>query len=254
MFAAITRAVSRSIASCELTHLDRAVIDFERASYQHRFYEEALSALGVNIISLPEAPELPDSVFVEDTAVVFDECAVITRPGAESRRLETESIACALSPYRKLFEIKAPGTLDGGDVLPVGKTVYVGLTRRSNQPAVDQLQTFLHPYGYTVKGITVTGCLHLKSAVTQAGKNFLLINPSWVKKSNFSGMEFIEVDPQEPYAANILVVGNSAVYQPSFPKTLRRLEAAGVNPVLVDMSELAKAEGALTCCSLIFKV
>ncbi len=252
MLIAITRLVSRSIVNCELTHLERVPIDLERARLQHHAYEETLRGLGVEVHSLPEEPELPDSVFVEDTAIVLDECAVLARPGAASRRPETESIAQALTPYRKLFTIQAPGTLDGGDVLTVGKAIFVGLSSRSNRSAIDQMQAFLAPFGYTVKGVQVTGCLHLKSAVTQVRADTLLVNPAWVDKANFPGMKFIEIDPSEQYAANAMMVGGTVLTQPAYPKTRARLEAAGISPLLVEESELGKAEGALTCCALIF--
>ena len=254
MLFAITRLVSRSIANCELTHLERIPIDLERARQQQHVYEATLRGLGVEVHSLPEEPDLPDSVFVEDTAIVLDECALITRPGASSRQPETESITQALAPYRKLYPIQTPGTLDGGDVLTVGKTIFVGLSSRSNQAAIDQMEVFLASYGYVVKGVQVNGCLHLKSAVTQVRADTLLVNPAWVDRGYFPGMQFIEVDPSEPYAANALLVGEALIYQPSFPKTQRRLEAAGIRPILVDESELGKAEGALTCCTLLFNV
>ena len=136
----------------------------------------------------------------------------------------------------------------------VDKTIFVGLTGRTNQFAVEQLQTFLVPFGYSVHGIPVNGCLHMKSAVTQVARDILLINPAWVDESNFPGKEFVEVDPSEPYAANALMVGEALLYQPAYPRTLARLETADIHPILVDQSELAKAEGALTCCLLIFRV
>ena len=250
---AITRAVSRSIADCELTFLERIPIDLENARRQHRAYEAALRSLGVEVLSLPEEPHLPDAVFVEDVAILLDECAILTRPGAESRRPESESISRALEPYRKLFPIQAPGTVDGGDVLVVGKQIFVGITSRSNGFAIDQMQAFLLPYGYSVQAVSVSGCLHLKSAVTQVAQYTLLINPDWVERKNFPGMQFIEVDSSEPYAANALLVGEKLLYQPAYPRTLSWLAAAYIHPLLVDQSELAKAEGALTCCSLIFK-
>jgi dimethylargininase len=253
MLIAITRPVSPAINQCELTHLERSPIDLGRARLQHQAYEEALRNLGVKILSLPEETNLPDSVFVEDTAVVLDECAVITRPGAESRRAEIESITQALSSYRQLYSIQPPGTLDGGDVLTVGKSIFVGISNRSNQAAIDQMHISLKQFGYSVKGIRVTGCLHLKSAVTQVGADTLLVNPAWMDKANFPGMKFIEIDPSEQYAANALMVGDTLLYQPGFPLTRERLEAEGIQPILVDESELGKAEGALTCCSLIFK-
>ena len=250
---AITRPVSPAIDRCELTALKRAPIDLKRAVAQHHQYEETLQSLGVEVLRLPEQPHLPDAVFVEDTAVVLDECAIITRPGADSRKPETKSVARALAPYRTLYTIQAPGRLDGGDVLVVGKRIWVGMATRSNPSAIEQMQAFLEPFGYAVGGVPVSGCLHLKSAVTLVAQDTLLINPAWVDQVNFPGMEFIKVDPSEPYAANALLVGEAMLYQPAYPKTLQRLEEAGIHPILVDQSELAKAEGALTCCSLIIK-
>jgi len=248
----ITRPVSPTIDRCELTALERVPIDLQRANAQHQKYEETLQSLGVEVLALPEEPDLPDAVFVEDAAVVLDECAILTRPGADSRKPETESVARALAPYRRLYPIQAPGTLDGGDVLVVGKRIWVGLATRSNRSAIDQMQAFLEPYGYAVHGVPVSGCLHLKSAVTRVAQDTLLINPAWVDQAAFPGMQFIEVDPAEPYAANALMIEEAILYQPAYPQTLLRLEAAGIHPKLVDQSELAKAEGALTCCSLIF--
>ena len=159
---AITRPVSRAIDRCELTNFERVPIDLKRANAQHHEYVETLKSLGVEVLALPEEPDLPDAVFVEDAAVVLDECAIITRPGADSRKPETESIARALAPYRTLYTIQAPGTIDGGDVLVVGKRIWVGLSTRSNRSAIDQIQAFLKPYGYAVQGVPVSGCLHLK--------------------------------------------------------------------------------------------
>ncbi len=250
---AITRSISPRFNECELTHIDRAPIDLELARAQHHAYERALHALGVEVISLPAETDFPDSVFVEDTALVLDEIAILTRPGADSRKAEVESIAQALAPYRKLARIEAPGTVDGGDILRLGKTIYVGLTTRSNQSAIQQMETALAPYGYTVSGVPVTGCLHLKSAVTQASEDTLLINPAWVEKSHFPGWKFIEVEPNEASAANIVLVPGGAIFPAHFPKTQERLEQAGINLTIVSATEVAKAEGAVTCCSLIFR-
>jgi dimethylargininase len=250
---AITREVSRSIAQCELTHLSRVQIDLGLARSQHQHYQQALAELGCEVVNLAEQPELPDSVFVEDTAIVLDECAVITRPGAESRRPETDSIASKLGEYRKLGFIEAPGTLDGGDVLRVDRRLYIGLSGRSNRAAVDQLRALIDPYGYTVKAVEVSGCLHLKSAVSQVAENTLLINPKWVKAADFGAVERLEIDPAEAYAANTLLIGRSIIYPTSFPRTRQHLEHRGIRVVAVDVSELQKAEGAVTCCSLVFK-
>lgn len=250
---AITRQISPRFNECELTHLDRQPIDLNLARAQHQQYEAALRELGCEVISLPPEPDLPDSVFVEDVALVFDEVAVITRPGADSRKPETESIARTLSPYRTLLTVEAPGTLDGGDVLRVGRIVYVGLSSRSNRSGLEQLQRILAPYGYTVNGVEVTGCLHLKSAVTQVGDDTLLINPAWVDRSIFGETHFIDVDDSEPSAANAVWIDDAAIYPASFPGTRRRLEEAGLQVRIVDATEVAKAEGAVTCCSLVFR-
>jgi dimethylargininase len=252
MLIAITRQVSPSIGRCELTHLERQMIDVGLARAQHHQYEAALAELGCDVHSLPAEPELPDSIFVEDVAIVLDEVAIVTRPGADSRKPETESIAQALSVYRELCYIQPPGTLDGGDVLRVGKTLYVGRSSRSNPSAIEQMQTFLAPYGYTVKGVNVTGCLHLKSAVTQVAADTLLIHSRWVNRGDFGDMQFIEVDTAEPHAANALLIGDTVIYPSSYPRTQKQLAERGIRLKIVDASEVAKAEGAVTCCSLVF--
>ena len=251
MLIAVTREVSRAILNCELTHLERKPIDVQRARAQHAEYEAALKHLGLAVLSLPEEENLADSVFVEDTALVLDECAILLRPGADSRKPETESIARALAPYRKLFRVEAPAHVDGGDILRVGRQIYIGLSSRSDTNAIEQIQDFLEPYGYQVHAVEVTGCLHLKSAVTQVAGDTLLINPAWVDKGNFAGMKFIEIDPSESYAANALLIGDTVLYPAAFPVTRKKLMDAGIKIVSVEADELAKAEGALTCCSLI---
>lgn len=249
---AITREVSRSVVNCELTHLARTPIDVTRAREQHEGYRAALRSLGVEVICLPEEPDLPDSVFVEDAAIVLNEVAVLTRPGAESRRAEVESIARALEPYRRLLRITAPGSLDGGDALTVGKVLYVGLTLRTNAAAIEQLRVLLNPFGYAVIGVPVTECLHLKSAVTQVDEKTLLINPAWADKKYFAGFDFIDIDPSEPYAANALMIGDALIYPTAFRQTAKRIEGLARTTVRVEADELGKAEGAVTCCSLIF--
>jgi dimethylargininase len=251
MLTAITRKIGPAIARCELTHLTREPIDVVRAIEQHSAYERALSGLGCRIVSLPEEPDLPDSVFVEDTAVVFDELAVITRPGAESRRPETVSVARVLERYRPITMIGPQGTLDGGDVLCLGRRVLVGLSHRTNREGMQQLQALLSPHGMTVEGIPVTHCLHLKSAVTLVGPETVLINPAWTDPSTYADLRCISVDPTEPYAANALLIGDSVVYPQAFPRTAARLERQGIRLASVDVAEIAKAEGAVTCCALL---
>jgi dimethylargininase len=251
MRVAITREISPSIEDCELTHLSRQAIDLPKARAQHEAYEQRLSQAGCSIIRLPSADDLPDSVFIEDVAVVFDELAVVGRPGAPSRRRETVCVAEALQAYRPLRHIEEPGTLDGGDVLTIGKRVFVGRSRRTNKAAISQLAQILRPYGYQVCDLTVDGCLHLKSAVTAISDNHLLINRAWTPADQFQSFQLIEVDGSEPYAANALRIGDRVIYPTGYPRTRARLEAAGVHILDVDVTELIKAEGAVTCCSLI---
>jgi dimethylargininase len=253
MIIAITRQVSPSIGRCELTHIRREPVDPERAAAQHRDYEKALAGLGCRIIRLPAEPDLPDSVFVEDTAVVLEELAVVTRPGAASRRAETSSVASVLAEHRRVVKIQAPGMLDGGDVLVLGRRVLAGLSTRSNREGIEQLRALLAPHAYAVEAIPVSRCLHLKSAATQVAPDAVLLNPGWVDASTFASHRIIEIDPAEPQAANALRIGDTVVYPAAFPRTAGRLERAGIRLRTVDVSELAKAEGAVTCCSLILK-
>jgi len=254
MIIAITREVSPRFNECEITHIERTPIDLNTARAQHHEYVNTLKELGCEVIELPAEEDLPDSVFVEDTAFILPEVAVITRPGADSRKPETESIARALSPYIKLIHVHEPATVDGGDVLVLGKNIYVGLSTRSNQAAIDQLNDLLRAYGYTVTGVELHDCLHLKSAVTRVDDGTtLLINKNWVDTSHFEKFELIEVDPSESFAANCLPIGKSIIFPAAFPKTRAKLEQQDYKVATVDISELAKAEGAVTCCSLIIQ-
>jgi dimethylargininase len=251
MLIALTRAVPQSITRCELTHLDRIPIDVDLARRQHQAYETALINAGCRIERLPVADDLPDSVFVEDTAIVVDEVAVITRPGAESRRPETASVAAVLRNFRELVFMEPPAILDGGDVLRIGRKIFVGQSTRTNAEGFQQLSAALTPFGYSVRAVTPRGCLHLKSAVTAFSDKGVVINPEWVDASVFNGLHVITVDPSEPSAANVLRVDDVVLCAAAFPGTAQRLRDAGVNVRMVDASELAKAEGALTCCSVI---
>ena len=182
---AITRDVSPRFNECEITHIERTPINVNVAQAQHHEYILALKRLGCDVIELPSESDLPDSVFVEDTAFILPEVAVITRPGADSRKPETESIIRALTPHSKLVQVREPATVDGGDVLVLGKNIYVGFSTRSNQAAIDQLNDLLGEYGYTVTGVQMHDCLHLKSALTRVDDSTLLINPNWVDTHHF---------------------------------------------------------------------
>ena len=248
---AITRAVSAGLAACELTYQARVPIDVGVARAQHRAYEQALEAAGCRLERLDADAEMPDSVFVEDMAVVFDELAILTRPGAESRRREMPAIAEALAPYRQLKKIEPPGTVDGGDVLVAGRHVFVGRSTRTNASAARQIRDILAPFGYTVVETRVRDCLHLKSAVTAIDADRLLVNPAWIDAAAFAGLTLLEVAAEEPSAANVLRLADRLIVSESFPRTADRLAALGLRVEQVAASELAKAEGAVTCCSLI---
>ena len=253
MWTAITRDVSPGLAACELSFVERAPMDLRRAQLQHAAYCRALEELGCDVIRLPALTGFPDSVFVEDVALVFDEVAVATRPGAATRRDEGEAVLDVLGGLRRMLRIEAPGTLDGGDVLRMGRRVFVGISARSNEAGRIQLGELLAPFGYGVEGVDMRDCLHLKSAVTQIAEDAVLINPAWVDVAPFAEYRQIEVDPAEPHAANALRLGTALLYPQGFPRTLARLRAAGIEVHTVDLSELQKAEGAATCCSILLQ-
>ena len=255
---ALTRGVSSGFERCELTHLARRPIDPGRARAQHAAYAELLGRLGCTVVELAPEPDLPDCVFVEDTAVVVDEVAVVTRPGARSRRAELPAVEAALWPLaavRPLVRVEPPGTLDGGDVLLAGERIFVGRSARSDASGREQLRRHLEPHGYSVESVEVRGCLHLKTAVTCIGPERLLVHRPWVEADRIAaltGFELLDVDPDEPFAANALLVGDVVILPAAFPKTRRRLEARGLTVAPIDVSELAKAEGGVTCCSVVF--
>src|SRR5712692_467658 len=252
MLTAITRAVSPAIVSCELSFIDRKPIALATAQEQHQAYEKLLEKLGARVISLPAEPDLPDSMFVEDPAIVLDELAVILPLGTATRRREAPSLAQALAKFRKLETISLPGTLEGGDVLGIGRRLFVGLTQRSNAEGIRQLAAILAPHHYEVIAVPVTGCLHLKSAVTHLGRNTLLANRAWFDTTPLAGHEWIDVDPAEPHAANALALGGTIIFPASFPCTRAQIEARGFSVITIDISELQKAESGLTCSSILF--
>jgi dimethylargininase len=250
---ALTREVSPALAVCELTHLERCSIDVDLARQQHAAYEQALRDAGYTVHRLPATREMPDSVFIEDSAVVFNEVAILTRPGAESRRIETPEVAKALAPYRTVRAIIQPAHIDGGDVLVAGRHVFVGRSTRTNAEAVEQMRHWLTPFGYVVCEVPIAACLHLKSAVTRLEDDVLLANPAWLDMRTFRDYEVIDIDPSEPMAANVVRLHDRVIYPSAFPRTAERLASRGYRIELVDASELAKAEGAVTCCSLLIE-
>lgn len=249
---AITREVSPRLAECEISFQERAPIDVARAIEQHAAYRAALAELGAQVITLPALDGHPDCVFVEDPAIVLDEIAVLTRPGAESRRGESAGIEEALTPFRELHRIEAPGTLEGGDVMRVDKTLYVGLSRRTNPHGIQQLARIVAPHGYWVTPVEVRGCLHLKSACCHLGDGVILANRTWLDPDAFCGARFLDVPAAEPHAANVLRIADTILMPASYPETRALLERRGYRVRTVDTWELIKAEAGVTCMSLLF--
>ncbi len=252
MLYAITRPVSKSIQNCELTHLDRCSINYETAASQHEDYVCALRTMGATIVELDPLHDHADAVFVEDIIVVVDGVAVLTRPGAASRRGEVESIVETITPHRPIHRIESPGTLEGGDVMVAERTVFVGDSTRTNPAGFAQLKDALTPHGYTVIAVPVPGALHLKTAASYIGDGTVLANPAWIDVSHFGSLEIIEVHPDEPMAGNAIRIGDQLLFSSQFPHTAGRLTARGFNLVMVDSTDLSKAEGSLTCKSVIF--
>lgn len=252
MLTAITRAVSPTIGDCQLENLDRQPIDVEKAIAQHRAYEACLTDLGARVVSLPPAVECPDGVFVEDPVLMLDEVAIVTRMGAEARRAESDSLAVAVSQFREVRRLTEPATLEGGDVMRIGKTLYVGWSKRTNRAGIDQLGTLVAPFGYRVVAVDVSGCLHLKSACCYLGGDRILANRKWFDETALDGFNIVDVPPDEPRAANVLRIGDSVLIPAVFRWTIELLKAQGFEPRPVDTSELLKAEAGVTCMSLLF--
>jgi dimethylargininase len=250
---AFTREVSPALGRAELTHLPRVPIDIATARAQHAEYERVLGSLGCVVRRLPAGANMPDSVFVEDTAVIFDDFGIIARPGVESRRAECAEVEEALKHHRLLGHIEAPGTLDGGDVLVAGRSVFVGSSRRSNSDGIAQLRRVVEYFGYALHVVEVRGCLHLKSAVTMVSDTTVLVNRQWVPPAAFAALDTVEVHPDEPLGANLLRVKDRLVYAAAFPRTRDLLDRLGYSVATVALSEIAKAEGAVTCCSLVLE-
>ncbi len=251
---ALVRKPSPSIVNCELSFLERRPIDFHLLVKQHEYYCHTLSTLGIQVSFLEALNFAPDGVFVEDGAIVLNEIAVICRPGTPSRLIEVPSIANILLSKRKVIgTIASPGTLDGGDVLMIGRRLYVGRSARTNDSGITQLQNLVLPCDYQVIAVDIQDCLHLKSGITFLGNGFVLANPKWIDMEKFKEFEVININPEEHFAANALLIDDKLIYGQEYPKTTKLIENAGFKLIQVPNFEFAKAEGGLTCRSLIFE-
>ncbi len=249
---AIVRAPASALASGERSFIEREPIQFETALQQHANYAAVLSGLGLRLLHLPAMEDFPDSVFVEDTAIILDEFAILARMGTESRSLEVHGITPILSIYREVMHLEAPASLEGGDVIVSGKKVLIGISRRSNVSGVQRVEQLTKPLGYKVTPVSVHGCLHLKTACTLLPDGRLLLNPRWVDSSALAEFSTLEIPEKEPWAACQLSVGNRCVIDERHLATIELLSREKYHVQPIPLSELAKAEAGPTCLSLIF--
>jgi dimethylargininase len=249
---AITHVPSPNIQRGERTHVDDAEIDYELALRQHAAYRDALRKCGAEVVVLDVNRTMPDCVFVEDTAVVLEELAIMMSPGAASRHGEPAGIEPSLKQFREVKRVVRPATIDGGDVVVAGKSVYIGESRRTNGAGISALRELLPPFGYTVEAVSVHGCLHLKSACSALPGNQFLVNRDWIDVSPLSGT-LVDVPPHEAWAGDVLVIGERIIVSDAFPATIQCLVDLGYECIPVSVSEFAKAEGGVTCLSLVFQ-
>jgi len=252
MLTAITRGVSPRIGDCLLTHMERQTIDAARAAAEQRAYERALRELGVRVTSLPPDDDLPDCAFAEDTALVLDEAALLARMRSPTRAAELDTIAEALAPHREIVRLDAPAHLEGGDTFRIGRTIYVGLSSRTNDAGVEALRGVVERFGYRVAPVAVRGCLHLSTGASYVGGGVVLANPRWVETAAFADRTVLTVPEDEPWAANALLIGETVVMPAGFPRTRELIEGLGQTVRTLNITELMKAEAGLSCLSLRF--
>ena len=253
-WAAFTHRPSPLLGECQLTFIDRQPIDIDRTSAQHATYCASLQAAGIQVQVLETSLDLPDSAFVEDCAVILDELALLTRPGSPARQPEVERLAPLIARVRPVVRMGPPATLDGGDVLQIGKTLYVGVSTRTSPAGIAALAQAVQPHSYRVIPVPVHGSLHLKTACTALDDETLLANPQWIDLASFKGLRILPVPEEEPWGANVLRIGEHLWAQTAFPRTLEMLQREGYLIQEIDCSEFLKAEAGLTCLSLIYRV
>ncbi len=235
-----------------ITTADLGAPGYEQVLKQHRAYVEALKTIGLKVIELDPLPDYPDAHFVEDTAVVTPEVAIITNPGAPSRQGEEKSIADVLKQHFPIETIQAPGTLDGGDVLMIGNHLLIGISERTNLQGAEQMGQILEKHGKTFTTVPVGAGLHFKSSVNRVAPNILLVTPDFADHKALGGYDRIVADTEEAYAANTLWINDHLLTPKGFPNTKAKLEALGLPIIEQDVSEMQKMDGGLTCLSIRF--
>lgn len=251
---AIVNRPNLALERCELTFLGRESIDLETAQQQHSKYVAALRRICAQVEVLKVNQKSPDAVFVEDVAVILDELAVITSMGSATRRAEVIIMADLIAGFRKeVRHISLPATIEGGDVLRVGRTLFVGESSRTNSAGIAALGDIVRPFGYSVVAVKVHGCLHLKTGVTALNDETFILNPDWIDPAPFAKFKLINVAADEPWGANVLRIENRLIVNASYPRTAERIDALGLMSEKVNISEFGKAEAGLTCMSLVFE-
>jgi dimethylargininase len=227
--------------------------DYSLAMDQHARYREALETCGLEVVVLEADEAFPDSTFIEDTCLVTPHCAVLTNPGADTRRGEISSVKEAMKTLGHTMEaIQAPGTLDAGDVMMVGSHFLVGLSLRTNKKGFEQLSSILKKYGMTAAAVPLTTVLHLKTGISYLENNTLLAFGEFLNKPEFQNFTLLPVDEREAYAANSVWINDRVLVPMGFPKTKYLIEEKGYTTIEVDASEFRKLDGGLSCLSLRF--
>lgn len=253
MLKVLVHKPSKNLQDCELTYLESEKIDYEKALNQHEDYCQMIKQCGAQLEVLDENINLADSVFVEDPIIVFDELAVLTSMGVESRRAESDLLEKYFKEKKEVKKIQLPSKIEGGDVLIINKKVYVGVSARTNIEAINELESILKPFEYEVKAVKVHGCLHLKTGCTALDENTILINPNWVDASAFEDYKLINIPSEEPFAANIMKINDFICMNECFPKTIDLVKSLNYKVKTTNISEFVKAEAGLTCMSVRYK-
>lgn len=248
---ALTRRPAFSLTNCEVEYVPRETIDPDLAFRQHEAYCRTLRQMGVAVEVLPPEEAFPDSVFIEDNAIILDDLAVVTSMGPPSRQGEPALLLPVLARHRRLVTISSPATLEGGDVLRMGKRLYVGVSSRTNRAGVEALRAIAEPLGYEVNPIGTRACLHLKTACTSLDAETLLVNPAWLDSDALGSFRLLHVPVEEPFGANVLRLPGGVLVQASCPLTRDLIESRGYDATCVDLSEFAKADAGPTCLSLL---
>ena len=248
---AIVRVPGKSLVNGLSDSKELGLPDYDKAIIQHHSYIEVLQSCGLEVNVLESCEDYPDSTFVEDVALITPNCAIMTRPGAESRRGEVEQIMAVLkSQFNNLETIEAPGTIEAGDVMMVGNHYYIGLSDRTNLQGAEQLIKLLVKHGHTGSTVELKDVLHLKTGLSYIENNMLIICGEFKSDPIFSGFDHIEIPEEESYAANCIWVNDNVLIPAGYPLSKEKISSIGYNVIEVDVSEFKKLDGGLSCLSL----